>query len=302
MPFRNDSTTIKAAIESVLSQTWPKLELLLCNDHSNDGSRRLALESVNGHEKVMPQMIDSTGSGAAAARNCGIVKARGEFIAFLDADDLWRPDKIKKSVEFAMAQRLDMVGHSEIWLSSDGSESVVNYSDLVDLDVNFGLSVYRRNPFSTSATVIRRSLIERAGLFDEIIPSAEDYDYWLRLSLSPGTRAGFLNDALGVYRLRSGSESSRIGARHQAMLEIGERYVSQISQFSRSGNVEHWKFISRTYLSSGVRYFKGKERMRGALYVTMGLLQWPFRPEFVRWIRARLLTPRLGNVIVEQPE
>ena len=288
IPFRNDERTLVAAIDSVCRQRWPAIELLLCNDHSDDASAVLASTRLAGETRIPWQMLQVTGHGAAAARNAGLAAMTGEWVAFLDADDRWEEQKLATCLDLARSHGWMLVAHAERWQPEDGvGGRTVRYRQLLDPTVPLVLSVYRQNPFSTSAVVMHRSLVEAAGPFDEELPSAEDFDYWLRVALVPGIRVGFVDDVLGTYTLRAGSESSRVDARHRAMLLIGDRYANAVRALPGASPLERWRYRSRVRLASGVRFAGAGRPIRGAALALAGLLQWPFRGDLVRYLLAR---------------
>ncbi len=288
LPFRNDERTLVAAIDCVCRQAGCSVELLLCNDHSTDQSVALATARLAHESDLTWAIIPVTGHGAAAARNAGLAAMRGEWVAFLDADDHWSDHKLVTCLDAARQHGWTLVTHAETWRPEDGTASrTVRYRELVDESIPLALSVYRQNPLSTSAVVLHRSMVAAAGRFDETLPSAEDYDFWLRVAMVPGLRAGFLDDVLGVYTLRAGSESSRVAARHEAMLTIGERYAPAMLALPGASYFERWRYRSRVRLASGVRFLEAGFLVRGVLLALVGLMQWPFRGELLRYFRAR---------------
>jgi glycosyltransferase involved in cell wall biosynthesis len=286
IPCRNDESTIAAAVESVTRQDWQSVEIILCDDGSTDGTVSAAQAAVERASNTRMIVLSTGGRGAAGARNAGIHAAQGSVIAFLDSDDVWFPEKLSTCMRHIEAGA-DVVMHAEEWRNDRGGVRVVKYSNLIDHSVPLPLSVYRTNPFSTSAVVVRCAILDRSGVFDETIPSAEDYDLWLRITLVPGVTAHFIDDVLGVYSVRSGSESSRIAARHDAMMQIGRRYREAIASINRASRLEGLRFNSRVRLATGIRFLRAGNYVRGGLLVTVGLLQWPVRPEIIWWFRAR---------------
>lgn len=287
VPVRNDAATIASAVRSVAMQTYRPIELVLCDDGSVDGSIELAQEELGSSSNITTVRIKTMGQGAAAARNAAIARSTGTIIAFLDADDEWLPYKLACSIN-AIEGGADVVQHSEMWLDDKtGARTTMYYSQLVDRSVPLALSVLRTNPFSTSAVVMRKWVFNKAGPFDENLASAEDYDLWLRMSLLHDVNIQFVDDVLGVYRVREGSESSRVDARYQAMMDIGRRFLPEIERMSKLRRLEGLRYESRVRLACGVRYLKTGRRMRGAILFAAGVLQWPFHPEFIRRTRAR---------------
>lgn len=285
LPYCDDRHTITLAVQSVVDQTYRPLEVLLCDNGSADGSRTLALAILENRPGITVQDIRVEAKGAARARNAGLTAASGDYIAFLDSDDFWLPSKIERCAAI-LDSGIPLVAHAEEWRSSDGSVRVVRYSRMVDSRIPFAVSVYRLNPFSTSSVMCTREIVRAAGPFDEDLPSAEDYDYWLRLALLPGFHAHFVDEVLGVYTLRPGSDSSRLEPRYRAMREIGRRYAGPIGVLVRFPQLERVRFVARVRVAMGVRYYKAGARLKGLGLALLGMMQYPFLSELIRYRRA----------------
>jgi glycosyltransferase involved in cell wall biosynthesis len=282
IPAYNAESSIRAALNDVLGQTFLDLEVIVCDDGSTDGTAEAARDTLAGGPARVPWRIYTLGRyGAAGARNYAIRAARGEFVAFLDDDDRWAPEKLEASLAAIDDDGLDLVCHSEFWVDQEGTRQLRVYRDLFNPAVHPVVSLMRNNPLSTSAVVVRREALITAGLFDESLPSAEDYDLWIRLAALPGFRMGFIDRALGEYALREGSESSKIQKRHRALSMIGERYRSQASTLSRWGPLEYWAYRARTEFTTGVRYVGQRRYARGVYLALKGLAMWPFRLDWV---------------------
>ncbi|TBN00175.1 glycosyltransferase family 2 protein [Hyunsoonleella flava] len=118
-PTYNSERFIKATIQSVLSQTYTNWELLIIDDASTDGT----LEIINGFiskQKNINVLQNQVNQGAAVSRNLGIKKASGDFIAFLDSDDLWKPSKLEKQVEFMIKHNIDVCFSSYDLMDENG--------------------------------------------------------------------------------------------------------------------------------------------------------------------------------------
>ncbi len=100
MPVYNSAATLGAAVRSVLTQTHADVELLVTDDQSSDSSMDLLMEFAAQDERVLPKTAPERG-GAGRARNLAIERARGDYVAFLDSDDLWLPEKTEKQLAFA---------------------------------------------------------------------------------------------------------------------------------------------------------------------------------------------------------
>ena len=292
IPVYNAEATLEATLRSVVDQTYRDFEIVICDDGSRDRSREMAREILAASPIVSWQILHLGGFGAGGTRNQGIAQCRGEFIAFLDDDDAWEPEKLALCVQALDRESLDLVCHAETWMDEKGRCSVRRYSDLFDRDQPAIVSLMRNNPFSTSAVVVRRDRLEQSGGFDETLPSAEDYDLWIQLVLLPGFRVGFIDRPLGVYLVREGSESSRIERRQAALLAIGDRYRDVLRAASPWGGLEYWKYRAKTVFTSGLRYMVQGQWARGFLMAARGLGMWPFRFDWLTLAAKRALRRR----------
>ena len=281
LPVYNAENTLRAALESVLSQTYKDFEVVVCDDGSKDRSREIAAEALSVLEGDRWQMRVGERLGPGGARNAGIRAARGEFIAFLDDDDIWMGEKLAHCVRDLDRGPFDLVCHSEVWQDERGRRRVRRYRDLFDESREPVVSLLRNNPFSTSAVVVRRDRLLEAGLFDSSLPSAEDYDLWIRLVLLPDFRIGFIDEPLGTYSVREGSESSAIDRRVRALLEIGRRHRPALLAASNRGRLEYWIYLARIHFTTGLRYFRQRQRILGIRMLLKGFLMWPFRLDWL---------------------
>jgi len=183
IPCHDGMPDVLEAVRSALDQSRPPDDVVLVDDASTDGSADHVEAAFPGRVRFVRGRFGS----AAAARNAGWRAASGTWVAFLDADDLWKPDKL------AVAERTLAAAPAAIWFFSDGAFRTLDgtthdswfglYADLVEpycgsplaqlLEVNFVL---------TSSTVVRRSALEAEHGFDESLSHAEDVDLWIRLS------------------------------------------------------------------------------------------------------------------------
>jgi len=292
IPAHNAEATLASALASVSAQTLEDYEILVCDDGSEDRTRLLAKEFLTERGVGDWTILELGGVGAAGARNRGIAKARGEFVAFLDDDDTWAPEKLALCVSKLREGPFDLVCHSEIWAYDNGKRVERRYSELFDRRQPPIVSLLRNNPFSTSAVVVRRDRLMDAGPFDESLPSAEDYDLWIRLVTLPGFKIGFIDVPLGIYAVREGGESSKIDRRLMALLAIGEKYRGALREASAWGWLEHHKYRGKAYFTSGIRYARQGRRAHGTLMALRGFAMWPFRQGWVSlamkdWIRSR---------------
>ncbi|HQA82534.1 MAG TPA: glycosyltransferase [Syntrophales bacterium] len=166
IPVYNGENFIREAVDNVLSQKYPALEIIIVNDGSTDGT-----EAVIGQLPADIRYFSQTNSGPAAARNKGIQDASGEFITFLDADDLWPENNLNVMVD-EMLKNPDM-------------EVIRGYAQLMEVNKKTGNYEYVGNPKESfphyiGAAIYRRSAFEKVGLFDPMLRFGEDSDWFLR--------------------------------------------------------------------------------------------------------------------------
>lgn len=236
VPAYNVARFIDGAIESVLAQSYSDFELLIVNDGSTDDT----LARCKRHADERIRIVNQENRGLAGARNSGIREARGEFLAFLDADDLWRADKLERHVEHL--ERCPEVGVSysaSQFLAEDGTPlELYQAPRLHDVEAK---DVLCRNPVGNgSAPVIRRrvfdaieALDDRYGspepvYFDPDFRQSEDIECWVRIAATTTWRFAGLSEPLTLYRLNAGGLSASV----DRQLESWEAFISKASVYA----------------------------------------------------------------------
>ena len=203
IPYHNNEKTLDRAVDSVLKQTYTDLEIIIIDNGSN-----MPLDKTEGMYADSRLMIISTPEilGAAGARNLGVEKAKGDYIAFLDADDFWEPDKLDKQIKvmrkFTVRGEYPVICFTGRRMVNEsgldtgryiGCEKVVDYKKLL-----------RSNQINCSSVLVRREAIE-----DIPFPEGklhEDYVVWLRILRRGGFAAG-INRPLLNYQVSNKSRS-----------------------------------------------------------------------------------------------
>lgn len=219
MPAYNVASLISEALDSVFSQTYRNFEVIVINDGSPDTE---ALERALQPYLQRIIYIEQENRRAAGARNTGIHRARGEFLAFLDSDDGWAPEYLASQMRlFEQTPSLDVVYSNSFYYP------VSRYSGKTYMDacpshgpVTLEALVLEQCHVCISCTVARKQTILDAGLFDEALPRCDDYDMWLRVAYH-GAKISFHQEALGWVRAeRPGSLGESELKTHEADLQI----------------------------------------------------------------------------------
>jgi glycosyltransferase involved in cell wall biosynthesis len=177
IPTFNRAEWLAESIGSVLKQTYPHLELIIVDDGSTDHTSRV----VRAFGKAVTYLWVAH-QGVSAARNRGVQAAHGPLIAFLDSDDVWQPGKVAAQVALLQRQpEVEVCYTDEIWIRHG-----VRVNPKQIHQKHSGLLFEPSLPrciISPSSIMLRRSLWERLGGFDERLPACEDYDLWLRMTV-----------------------------------------------------------------------------------------------------------------------
>jgi glycosyltransferase involved in cell wall biosynthesis len=176
IPTYNRGWVLREAIDSVLAQDFKDFELIVVDDGSTDNTP-LILDSY--HQELM--VIRQPNKGVSAARNRGIAAASGRLIAFLDSDDFWLPRKLSEQVDFFNSNPDAVINQTEeIWIRNGVRVNPkTRHHKVSGMIFEPSLALCLVSP---SAVMIKRSLFDDIGLFDENLPACEDYDLWLRIS------------------------------------------------------------------------------------------------------------------------
>ncbi len=176
IPTYNRGWIIKEAIDSVLAQDYVNFELIVVDDGSTDDTHDI-LNSYQNNILVLRQ----NNKGVSAARNRGLTAASGHFVAFLDSDDIWLPQKLSQQVDFFHSNPDTLICQTEeIWIRNNVRVNPKKrHKKPSGMIFEPSLSLCLVSP---SAVMINRNLFEEVGLFDETLPACEDYDLWLRVS------------------------------------------------------------------------------------------------------------------------
>lgn len=224
VPVFNGEKYIAEALDSALAQDHPRIEIIVVNDGSTDGTLT-ALEPYRGRVRV----IDQVNSGPSTARNAGLDAARGDYIAFLDADDVWLQGKLSAQVRHLENRPEDGACYFEWFPWAADADGQFRRPDFAtrsvhdaELDPIRSGWIYARLLLDcellTTTVMLRATVARRVGHFDTGFWTGEDYDYWLRVSqVSTISR---LTPAGALYRVVSGSMSRRARPINDELLVI----------------------------------------------------------------------------------
>ena len=264
IPTFNHADFLAKALSSVMAQEYQDWEIILIDNHSSDHTE----EVVNSFKSEKIRMLKIRNNGIiGASRNLGIKNARGEWIAFLDSDDLWYPTRLICCAPFFQNQKLelDIISTNEMMIFSDGSKpkklrhgpkSNTMYRDLL---------IYG-NRLSPSATLVRKSFLQdNRLLFSENLNyvTAEDYDFWMCLAKHKPAFL-FLDNVEGEYFIHGKNMSHKLNVHKMAIEAVLKRHVFDLQHFQQDKDKLWRKVKSRLYFVDAVKEIR-KKNFIGAL-------------------------------------
>ncbi|MEV7088892.1 glycosyltransferase family A protein [Streptomyces sp. NPDC093085] len=208
MPVYNSAATLGAAVRSVLAQTHTDLELLITDDQSSDNSMELLREFAREDKRVRPESAPERG-GAGRARNLAIERARGDYVAFLDSDDMWLPEKTERQIAFAAAGTAPLTHTSYYKMDADYAGESTTFTPN-------GRVVRAREHVDYRAMLVQdhigalTAMYDRKALGTRLMPEMrkrQDYALWLSI-MRDGADARGLPEPLAVYRAHQANSLS----------------------------------------------------------------------------------------------
>ena len=179
IPAYNAMAYLPETLDSVIAQTFTDFEVLIINDGSSDN----IVEWASQIQDSRVRLISQANQGLPGARNTGIWHSKGEYLAFLDADDIWESSKLAKQVE-CLDKNLDVGMVSSLVSAIDPNGNLIHIYHLPKFGNDIKRELFRSNIiFCGSTPLVRRICFEKVGFFERSLKSAEDWDMWLRIAI-----------------------------------------------------------------------------------------------------------------------
>lgn len=216
IPAFNAAWCVRRAIDSAVAQSYRHMEVIVVDDGSTDETPRL----LDDYENEIVRVIHQSNRGLSGARNTGIREARGEYVAFLDADDWWLPGKLDAQVKL-------LQDHPETGFCSvatrveDDNGNPVNLWSCPEWQGSFLETLFYQPAAvagSGSGVMVRRTLFDKTGMFDEQLRSLEDIDMWMRFAAVSGYAC--IPEPLAVILKHPDSMSRNIGVMREAAIQV----------------------------------------------------------------------------------
>ncbi|MGD0730480.1 MAG: glycosyltransferase family A protein [Terracidiphilus sp.] len=293
IPTYNGSHFIAETLESVFAQTIHPDEVLVIDDGSTDDTAAIA-------ESFTPQVsvFRRSNQRQAAARNFGAQQATSEWIAFIDHDDLWEPNKLERQMdELARHPEADLCYTGLVLLMQQGETAIPGRVWDVPPAKDIRKALFSDVPFLPSSVIIRRSTMLAVNGFDpKVCHGSEDYDMWLRL-LHSGAKFAACREPLFQYRRHKGN-ASRDMAWFDECMEIYKRLVlPHLPRFA--GRIAHLKFQSghEKNLANTLREQRNPAHLA---VMARSVLHWPFNDPYRYEALIRMLYTRISIRIMKR--
>ena len=220
IPAYNQAVYLPESVQSVLNQTVADFEVIIVDDGSTDNTREVAL-SFNDQRIYY---IFQENAGLSAARNTGIRNASGDYLLFLDSDDLLMPNALE--LHLAAKARHPQAGlFVGGWVKINSSGSPLSEEQAPPQYIDFA-SLLTGNPFPVHGAMIARNWLDRIGLFDESLRSVEDWDLWLRFCIKGGVISTF-SHTVCMYRMHPAQMTRNPDRMHTATLAVLDKLSQQ---------------------------------------------------------------------------
>lgn len=229
IPAWRAAATIGRALASVANQTLRPREVIVIDDGSDDGTADVAEKSAAALHEIGLIVLRRSHLGAGATRNAGLDQARGHYVAFLDADDEWLPEKLARSLVHFEDNDTVFASHDMIAVAPDGHKV---YFDCARHFINARdpfVALFKRGFVATSTVVARREALLEAGGFDPNLLAAQDYDLWLTLAAQSKSYFRVFPEALTRHYLNLSGITARVEQRRRCSMMVLCRHAPSLN-------------------------------------------------------------------------
>jgi len=269
IPSYNHAHFLREALQSVCKQSFTDWEVVVVNNYSEDDT--VAVVESFAEPRIRLENFHNNGI-IAASRNRGIALARGLYVAFLDSDDTWYPDKLLHCLPY-LKNGADLVSHGLRCIGDSqgnlycGPQQRATFDELLD----------KGNCITPSATIVEKSLIESVGSFSEdpAIVTSEDYHLWLKLAKA-GASMRFTNEILGDYRIHAGNQSGAVLRHLNSVIAVVNEFMPKDVRHGMIFPLRYRRRLGLSYYGAG-RAMQGNGQFEEAWkFFLRSFVSWPF--------------------------
>lgn len=301
IPIYNVEKYVDATIKSVLAQTHQNFEILIVDDASPDKSVEICKQFSDPRIKIISQ----DNRGPSGALNTGIRQAKGAYLAFLDGDDLWLPEKLAKHIAHLESSPTVGVSFSRSSFINEAGQPLGDYQ-MPKLKGITAPYLLRHNPTGNgSAAVVRRETIEAIKyqdnlhtsvedcFFDERLRASQDIEFLLRIALQTPWQIEGISEALTQYRVKPGGLSSNFSKVIESWQQVIERTRSYapefIAQYENQSMSYQFRYLARQAIRMQAEKSMARELIHRALLTHWRIILEEPRPTILTWVAAYLI-------------
>lgn len=296
MPAFNAGKTIKDAVESVKHQSYDDWELIVIDDGASDDTAAIVQGYINSDDRIKLLKLEKNG-GLPNARNKGCLKARGEYIAFLDSDDLWHKDKLKRQIQFHSDNPEIEISHTNFIAFDNAKFYSRPFRKFLDANEKVSGDIYPgicyKNSIGVLTVMVKRELLIRVNLFDASLWTMEDQDLWIRIAKEK-KEFGYLSEVLAYYRISEGGISKKTGKYKRAYKKFFRKILNENNLNERLLFRYYYRHFGTVYFKKGnyrlstLYFIKSlkllpfdRQALSTYLYVLYGLIKWSLKSIFI---------------------
>lgn len=265
IPTYNSNLFIKRAIESIIHQTFTDWELLIVDDCSTDNTKEIIQEFIDQDQRIQLLTTITNSGGPATPKNIGVANSKGIYIAFLDHDDEWMPEKLEKQIKIFKESKDENLG-----IISCGANLINNQGKCFSIykptkrKVTFPEILIRNPIYSNSSVLIKRIAIETVGQRDEYMKYSEDWEMWIRICKA-GYTMDFVYEPLFNYYFHDSNITKAKGDKLIKVKDALYVFNKHIDLYKK------YNYIHIGYFRLGVMYFLGGDIKSSRLYFLKSL-------------------------------
>lgn len=268
IPAYNAEKFIAEALDSVCTQTYRPLEIIVIDD----GSKDKTADVVKNYQEINTQTFKQCdlfyyyqeNGGPSCARNTGIQKTRGKYITFLDADDLWPKEKLQKQVDLMETHKnvVLLFGDVKRFSEAKGSADSMFVRRGITREL-FGDHFYVKNAYQkllirnyipTGTVIIRREYFKNGELFDENLRCVEDWDLWLRIAMN--NAIAYSTNVWEFKRDHKSNISNNVENMARAEIEVLKKHNKLFHSYLKNQSINFRHYLGDSYLNLGIHYLK----------------------------------------------
>jgi len=270
IPCYNAEKYIAETIASVMNQTYSNWELIIVNDGSTDGSKQFIKQFENKEQRI--RIINKLNSGVSDTRNKGLELANGEFVTFLDADDVWHITNLEKKVNFLAPTDYDVV-YSYCQMIDEHSNQINKIlTGENDLKIEDFLSLKANYNTAPSGVVFKKHVLDKIKGYDTNLSNNADQDILIQ-TLAQGFKIDVIHEILWDYRIHEENMSKNVDVLEKDSLYLFHKCEQQ--QLFYSFWFKQKCFSTMYYMLAGSWWKNGNNKLRGIYYLFLAFITYP---------------------------